>query len=322
MTSSTNEIGVRAYVVAVAARLADLPEEERKELIEDLEQHLREVDAEDEGMLIERLGTPEAYADELRVSAGLPERRSSLRRRIEHVKRLPVVEELLRFLPELRPGWWILRAFIVAAAGVRFWTSLEGTEGKYIWLGLGEIHVLVIGGVAALLLSVPSVMLGRASSSNRAVRWVSILGNVVTVLVGIMLVGNSYPVDTAPFDSTESGALTEYLHHEDGTPIANICAYTGDLEPIKRVFLFDQDGQPIDNPSSVYDGTVRLSTEGLANAYPHDRERPDPEGGTTSSFVCPTIDRLSNKGANSGTEPSGESTSESPGFGDLPVFGD
>ncbi|MGV9767766.1 HAAS signaling domain-containing protein, partial [Micromonospora tulbaghiae] len=58
------------YVDRVRAALADLPPGVRDELTEELPEHLAEVAAEGEGTLVDRLGTPEAYAAELRAAAG------------------------------------------------------------------------------------------------------------------------------------------------------------------------------------------------------------------------------------------------------------
>jgi len=72
---------VARYAAAIRAALADLPEAARAELLEDLEDHLREVLAETGGSPVERFGPPETYAAELRSSAGLadsPSRRSRL----------------------------------------------------------------------------------------------------------------------------------------------------------------------------------------------------------------------------------------------------
>jgi hypothetical protein len=77
---------IARYATAVRAAFADRPGPERELLLEDLEDHLQEVAAEAGGSLTERLGRPEAYAAELRASAGLPatgadagRRRASLR---------------------------------------------------------------------------------------------------------------------------------------------------------------------------------------------------------------------------------------------------
>ncbi|MFD0638102.1 hypothetical protein ACFQ9X_47685 [Catenulispora yoronensis] len=63
---------VAAYAAEVRAQLVDLPPADSAELLEDLEDHLREVAAEDVGALRERLGAPATYARELRQAAGLP----------------------------------------------------------------------------------------------------------------------------------------------------------------------------------------------------------------------------------------------------------
>ena len=70
--NDTIEGDVARYATAVRAAFADLPAPERELLLEDLEDHLAEVAAEGEGPLAARLGAPEAYAAELRASAGLP----------------------------------------------------------------------------------------------------------------------------------------------------------------------------------------------------------------------------------------------------------
>ena len=66
--TSTEEI--TAYVAAVRAALAGLPEATRDELLEDLPEHLAEVAADDVGSLVDRLGPPSVYAAELLAGAG------------------------------------------------------------------------------------------------------------------------------------------------------------------------------------------------------------------------------------------------------------
>src|SRR4051794_26361568 len=70
-TKMTASPEVDAYCAAVRDALHDLPDDAREELLDDLADHLNEVFAESEGSLLERLGEPVAYADELRVAAGL-----------------------------------------------------------------------------------------------------------------------------------------------------------------------------------------------------------------------------------------------------------
>jgi uncharacterized membrane protein len=62
---------VRSYLGAVESALSDLGPDERDELLEDLAAHLAEVAADSGLPLRNSLGTPAAYAAELRSSAGL-----------------------------------------------------------------------------------------------------------------------------------------------------------------------------------------------------------------------------------------------------------
>ena len=76
MTTFTHP-AVAEYVGRIQTALADLPAAEVEEIIEDIGQHLSEVAGElgeevSVEALIERLGTPEQYASELRAAAGYP----------------------------------------------------------------------------------------------------------------------------------------------------------------------------------------------------------------------------------------------------------
>ncbi|MFG1641945.1 DUF1700 domain-containing protein [Amycolatopsis sp. NPDC049252] len=74
---SDKPTAVRVYLARVRTALADLPASEIEEILEDVRPHLAELEGElGEGArveaLIERLGTPESYAAELRASGGYP----------------------------------------------------------------------------------------------------------------------------------------------------------------------------------------------------------------------------------------------------------
>ncbi|SFW91507.1 DUF1700 domain-containing protein [Amycolatopsis australiensis] len=74
---SDKPTAVRVYLARVRTALADLPASEIEEILDDVRPHLAELEAElGEGArveaLIERLGTPESYAAELRASGGYP----------------------------------------------------------------------------------------------------------------------------------------------------------------------------------------------------------------------------------------------------------
>jgi uncharacterized membrane protein len=74
---SDKPTAVRVYLARVRTALADLPASEIEEILDDVRPHLAELEAElgagaRVDALIERLGTPESYAAELRASGGYP----------------------------------------------------------------------------------------------------------------------------------------------------------------------------------------------------------------------------------------------------------
>jgi hypothetical protein len=119
---------VARYAAAVRSALSDLPETARTELVEDLENHLREVLAEAGGSPTERFGTPAAYSAELRASAGLenlmPRRLRArtvvgkswpvrvLGRAYAAARDHPFGRAMRHFLLSLRPAWWVLRGYL------------------------------------------------------------------------------------------------------------------------------------------------------------------------------------------------------------------
>ncbi len=122
MPDSSQANDVASYASAVRTALAPLPDAERESLLEDLENHLAEVASESDLSLQERLGPPEDYAAELRSAYGGGNETSSGRHRpvrertaalLKSVSSNLTYPDLRALLPELRPGWWVLRAYLV-----------------------------------------------------------------------------------------------------------------------------------------------------------------------------------------------------------------
>ena len=90
---STTTDDVTRYLNHVTAACDDLPEQQRRALLVDLPGHLRDVAA--AGSLVEQLGPPEQYAEELRAAAGLRTPAPAQRR---------------------RRGWWLVAGLTVALA--------------------------------------------------------------------------------------------------------------------------------------------------------------------------------------------------------------
>src|SRR5215831_2648151 len=103
MTSSSDLDDVARYAAAVRAALADLPAQERADLLEDLEDHLTEVASESDVPLTQRLGSPEQYAAEPRSAYGA--RTGELPRRYQVVlaalRRTATYRAVADFLPQL-----------------------------------------------------------------------------------------------------------------------------------------------------------------------------------------------------------------------------
>jgi len=243
---------VEAYGTRVRAALSDLPAADRDDLLADLEDHLAEVAA--EGPLEELLGSPAAYAAELRSSAGLPAGAGGGPGRWQELTGQPWLRPTLDFLPELRPGWWVLRGVLVA------WVAS-------MWLAGGLPSVVAL----SVLLVPASVILGRRSVADRRMRLAGVAASVAAVVVlllfvaVVMVAGDTgpqpYPIVT---DTSGLGGVT------------NLYPYDKDGRPLTDVQLYDQDGNPIelnsetDSTGNLLTRVPRTAGDGLVvtNVYP------------------------------------------------------
>jgi hypothetical protein len=278
-TGTDRRAEIDAYAAAVRGALADVPEEQAETLLEDLEEHLAEVAADDDAPLTARLGPPEEYARELRTAAGLQPAGASASGRprpaawFEALRASRPVVELLRFLPELRPAWWVVRAWGAATAvGLLF---VGGSSFPLPTLGLGIVGVLLTAAAV-----VWSVRLGRqARAAGREPGHSAVLVNgLLAVLTLVAVVGVAYRPSIASADPVYyEPEPSQGLRHDDGSPITNIYPYSSDGEPLTGVQLYDQDGRPIDDlADTTADGEqVRRVPDAppqLGNVYPQQRE--------------------------------------------------
>jgi hypothetical protein len=310
MTTNVIDEGVRLYMAGVADELDDLPESERRELLEDLEQHLMEVAAEADGDLVERLGPPEIYAAELRASAGIqprgepPER--SLRRRladrlarsgpgrlVRSVAATEAARSVRGFLPELRPGWWVLRGYLAVVIAAVLW---EDRAYPFARVLVPRVYGPLIGLVLVGLAIWFSVRLGRRAALSRSARRMSVVSSLGVILLGLMALGQVdrgvVPIEALSVESPSPG----YLQHADGAPIANICPFAADGTPLSGVLLFDQSGRPIEDLAPVEEvygvpGDAEETDTGIAavaNQFPRPQRILDPKTGSVIDFRCPT----------------------------------
>lgn len=238
-----------AYLDSLRAELADLPPEEQEDLLADIEASLHE--AVEAGSLA-ALGTPQAFAAELRAAAGLGARdtvRSEpvpIERLLAAARRIgasPRVHAGRRALRELAPLWWVARGYVAAAAlalvaGVSFSSSLQEIPR----FGNGGVGLLVV-----LALVGASVYVGlrsrRRPHSGRAA--VAIVNAVLLVAAVPVLVHLAREQQPAPAPIVVTAPVVEGLAY-NGVPISNLYPFGRDGRLLHDVLLYDSAGRPID----------------------------------------------------------------------------
>lgn len=300
--NDTIEGEIARYASAVRAAFADLPGPDRELLLEDLEDHLQEVAAEAGGPLADRLGRPEAYAAELRASAGLPAPGALGRRRTgswlretwgaQQAGRLwqaasthPAGRAVLEFLPELRPAWWVLRGYLAVQAACVALSLLDANLGGLSFpiprpFGSRVLGLLAVAGAVA-----GSVALGRRGTSRRGL---VALGNAGLGLFAVLMLlelgaGEAYDDQYHPeFVTTYSEPALGL--RANGREITNIFPFDADSKPLQGVFLIDQDGDPVvatHNDDPNLEARLPLDGDGneVENRYPQVQQLLDPATG-------------------------------------------
>jgi hypothetical protein len=246
---------ITGYVDAVRAALAGLPDATRDELIEDLPEHLAEVQAEGAGSLVDRLGTPQAYAAELRATAGFvggfpdpPEPNDRLAELRDNARRLLRIADgkvgpafgyarASEFLTLLRPAWWVLRGYL--AAMVVAWMLDDSGQPMGLLPRIGGSEVVAVLLLAAAIFG--SIWLGRQSfGSSRWPRYALWSGSAVLVLVAI---GGFFSADSSTRDQNYSD-----VNYYGGNPydrVQDVFVYDDRGRLVTGARLFDQEGQPI-----------------------------------------------------------------------------
>jgi uncharacterized membrane protein len=338
---------VEQYLAGVRTALGDLPAPEVEEVLEDVRGHLADVRAEvgaevgDGGgvdALTARLGTPDAYAAELRAAAGYPPPPAAPDRsapvaarvalwalvastalvvlglsglvlggesvvllglavlvglaalpalaeggpRMAAVAGLPVVRRLrasvpgpdapggglVAFLASLQPAWWVLRA-LVASTVV---SAVVGTGTDVAWVVVAVVAVPV------------SVWVGRLSRRDRRALWVVVPLNALAAgLVPLVLFSLSTGVESGP----QPGSPYLPGLWQDGeriiTDIRPVDAYGN---PLTGVYLFDQDGRPLD-VGDPCEGESTGATGSLS--YPRGTGEYDEDGGCVVVPPAPLV---------------------------------
>lgn len=278
MTSNDQVSDVATYGASVRAALSDLPSDQADVLLEDLEDHLREIAAEAGGPLAERLGPPEQYAQELRAAYGAAHaksrRQDPARRHLElavaGVTKSVWYRQVRAFLPELRPAWWVLRAYLVVLVlTAAFSPGYDLGPIPNPFSSRGLLEILATAGAIVV-----SIRLGRR---NRPLanggRLLAIGANVAIALLALPVLASMgrFPSMAVVEAGSPGQSVNQPLYTPSGV-VTNIYAYSKDGKPLTDVLLYDQDGRPLtlaDNNGDVTsDYPIGADGKAITNAYP------------------------------------------------------
>ncbi len=288
---------VAQFVAQVRAALDDLGPETVDELTMGLEADLSDARAEAPTTWREGVGSPAAYADELRSAAGLPPRAPAaapgpgdgLRQWWQSLAEQPGIGWVRREGHALAPAWWVIRG------------AVGGLFIGWLVLGLGGLHlvtVLLVG-----LGVVVSVWLGRQvrAGAGAGLRVLSAIGTVLAVLIGLGLWANAGPGGAEPYESYADPYPQELAYR--GETVQNLYAYGPDGRRIEGVRLYDQRGNAIEVSGDLPGGVVR--------SFPHRWGTTDPwVGGGDEGWWAPPLTLPPLPGNETGAA-SGSATSES-----------
>jgi len=275
MASNEQASDVATYAASVRAALSDLPSDQSEMLLEDLEDHLREIAAEAGGPLTERLGSPEQYAQELRAAYGASRASASrpdpalrdLRQAVGWVTGSAWYRQVRAFLPELRPAWWVLRAYLavlILTAALSPGYNLGPIPNPTTKRGLAEI---LVTGFAIWL----SVRIGRRNRPlPQPARVLAVSANVLIAFVAVVILGNMRSFTYSEIIGTASPEQPPFAAAFAAGPSTNIYPYSQDGKPLTNVLLYDQDGRPITVQQSEAQTIYPIGADGKAitNAYP------------------------------------------------------
>jgi hypothetical protein len=287
MPDSKQADDVASYAAEVRAALAHLPDTEREILLEDLESHLEEVASESGAPLQERLGKPSDYAAELRSAYGAAETVGTRPRNPFRVRAQALISAVIgthtyrdaaALLPELRPGWWVLRAYlavVILAFVLKRGHDLRPIPNPFSSFGL--LEVLAILGAIAL-----SVRIGRRGVASRGVwRGIALSANVAVAVLALPVLAGMSTNHSYPISTTDSGAYySAYQGGYYGPGFTNVYPYTKDGKALKDVLLYDQNGRPLTigwakDPSVITEFPTGADGRTITNEYPLNQRHPN-----------------------------------------------
>lgn len=265
---------VELYLARVRTALADLPDEERNELLAEVEASIYETASETQGPVAARLGPAEDFAAELRSAAGLQSgpapSTESLRERLSRLSSDARLRSTGSTLRELAPIWWVARAYFAVAGLALLFDAHWSWSLRAVPRLLGSTFGgLVVIGVAAIV----SIALGLWRRRDTRLR------RPLTALnVGLLVV--AFPVLNHLANPSLIPAQVEVVEAPvaqpglvfNGAPVTNIYPYSRDGRLLLDVRLFTGEGLPLELRSGSADPERRLvrtvGGETVFNVFP------------------------------------------------------
>jgi hypothetical protein len=168
------------------------------------------------------------------------------------------------FVGSLQPAWWVLRA--IAAAALVVAVVLGGDAAAVLLFALAAVPV--------------SVWVGHRTRRDRRWLWGVVPLNALAALVLLWLLADGLP------GGSDSGSASSYpvslpgLWQDSEREIRDIRPVDADGNPLTGVYLFDQDGHPIDTSAGEECvGSDSGIDPGSNAAYPRGTWDYDPDTG-------------------------------------------
>jgi hypothetical protein len=279
-TTAGSSEQIEAYLAAVRASLGDIAEDERADLLAEVEASLIEAAGDIESPFA-ALGPPEAFAAELRASAGLgeptafdtpsPSALDAARVFIADLRRRPWVAKALPIARELAPIWWLVRGYLAVVAVV----VATGTWWSDSRPWLPDISTPRTGALVILAVTAVSVAFGvlrrRRAASFLLVALVVNVAAVLAIVPALRHVTNTpqpaIVVENAAVAATPAFTGVTY----EGRKVLNLYPYSRNGKLLHDVQLFDDLGRPVfldlgADPLRRVPETAK--GEGVLNAYP------------------------------------------------------
>jgi hypothetical protein len=269
---------VAEYLRVVRDALADLPADERDDLLAEVEASLIEAASDSSGAIAAKLGPPEAFAAELRAAAGLHEAAPTPPPQVSLIAELkkwaatsPRALALRSIAAQLAPIWWAIRGYLaVGLIAIATGASWSTTNHAVPRLGNGGLGV-----VAILIAVVLSVWLGLRTQGKKT-RFAALL-----VVANVVLLVAAIPILSKARDTSEQATLIRMAFASRsveptaglayfGRPIQNIYPYSRDGKLLHDVLLYDGAGIPLEIRGADPNRRIIVSKEGalLFNAFP------------------------------------------------------